>query len=226
VINGRSEAKGKQALEEMPAGDKAHFIAGDVTRKDDCEALIDQTVARFGRLDVLVNNAGGSSGFAPVVDMTDEAWFHAQNWILNSTFWCTRRALRHMLPNKWGRIVNMSSIDGRVVNKKSASHYITCKHALHGFTKAVAFENGEEGITCNAIVAGAIETDLMLVAGRKWAEEAGVSYEDYKMGYAQNAAIKRLNTVEEVAAMTLLLCSEVGGGITGALIDVNGGAYI
>jgi 3-hydroxybutyrate dehydrogenase/3-oxoacyl-[acyl-carrier protein] reductase len=226
VISGRSEAKGKQALAEMNAGDNAHFIAGDVTCQKDVEDFIDQTVARYGRLDILVNNAGGSSGFAPVVDLSDEAWNQALNWMLNATFWGTRRALRYMLPNGWGRIINISSVEGRQANKPAISHYITNKHAINGFTKAVAFENGPLGITCNAILSGPVETDLMMEVGPKVAETNGMTYEQYKMEYAKDAAINRLNTVGEMAAMALLLASEEGGGITGALLDLNGGTSI
>jgi 3-hydroxybutyrate dehydrogenase/3-oxoacyl-[acyl-carrier protein] reductase len=106
------------------------------------------------------------------------------------------------------------------------SHYITNKHAINGLTKAVAFETGTQGITCNAICPGAVETDLMTETGPKAAEALGLTYEQYKDNYAQEAAIKRLNTVEEVAAVAVLLGSEEGAGITGALLDVNGGTAL
>lgn len=224
VVNGRSEDKGKQALQEMAAGDAARFIGGDVRCQADVEALVDGVVAHFGRIDVLVNNAGGSSGFAPVAQLSDEAWNDALNWTLNSTFWATRRALRDMVGRRWGRIINISSVEGKRANKSSVAHYITSKHAVHGFTKAVAFEYGPSGITCNAICPGAVETDLMRSAGPAAAEAAGISYEAFLDGYAAEAAIKRLNTAEEVAAMALLVASEAGGGITGALLDVSGGS--
>ncbi len=123
----------------------------------------------------------------------------------------------------FGRIINFSSIEGRQANKSNVSHYITLKHALNGFTKAVAFEYGDKGITCNAISPGAVETDLMREAGPAAAESMGMSYEQFKDNYAREAAIKRLNTVEEVAAMAMPLVSEAGGGITGAVLSVVGG---
>ena len=92
------------------------------------------------------------------------------------------------------------------------SHYITNKHAINGLTKAIAFEYGTQGITCNAICPGAIETDMMKDAGPQVAEQAGITYEQFLDNYAQESAIKRLNTVEEVAAMAVLLASDVGGG--------------
>lgn len=226
AINGRSEDKGRAALAEMGGGDRVQFVAGDVKRQADVERFIAAVIERFGRIDVLVNNAGGSSGFAPVGEMTDEAWQDTLNWTLNSTFWATRAALRDMVTRGWGRIINISSVEGSRVNKASVSHYITCKHAVHGLTKAVAFEYGARGITCNAILPGAVETDLMKTAGPAAAEAAGISYEAFLDSYAEEAAIKRLNTVDEVAAMALLVASEAGGGITGALLDVNGGSAL
>jgi 3-hydroxybutyrate dehydrogenase/3-oxoacyl-[acyl-carrier protein] reductase len=188
--------------------------------------VIDETVARVGRIDILVNNAGGSSGYAPVAELSDEAWREALDWMVNATFWATRRALRDMIPRRWGRIINISSVEGKQANKPAVAHYITNKHAINGFTKAVAFENGAFGITCNAILPGAVETDLMRDRGPAAARAAGISYAQFLEGYAKEAAIKRLNTVEEIAAVAVLLASEVGGGITGALLDVDGGSAL
>jgi 3-hydroxybutyrate dehydrogenase/3-oxoacyl-[acyl-carrier protein] reductase len=226
AINGRSEDKGQAALSEMGAGDSAHFIAGDVRVQADVEAFVDGTIERYGKVDILVNNAGGSSGFAPVSELSDEAWNEALNWMLNATFWATRRALPDMLSRSWGRIINMSSVEGKLINKATVSHYIVNKHAINAFTKVVAFENGPFGITSNAILPGAVETDLMTITGAEAAKSLGMTYAEYIDSYAQESAIKRINTVEEVAAMALLLASEIGGGITGALMDVDGGTAL
>ena len=223
MLNGRSPDKGAEALEELGAGDDADFLAGDVQVKENVERLIDATVERFGGVQILVNNAGGSSGYAMVEDLSDEAWEEALNWNLNATFWGTRRALKYMVPQGWGRIINMSSVEGKQANKALVSHYITNKHAINGFTKAVAFEYGPMGITCNALCPGAIETALTKAVGPKYAEGAGITYEEFLQNYANESMIKRLNTVEEVAAMALLLASDLGGGITGALLNVDGG---
>lgn len=226
AINGRSADKGAQALEEMKAGGDAAFIAGDVQNRDEVEAFVAGTVDRFGSIDILVNNAGGSSGFAPVAQLSDDAWDEALNWNLNATFWGTRAALRRMEPSRWGRIINISSVEGRHANKAAVSHYITNKHAIIGLTRAVAFEYGSLGVTCNAICPGAIETDIMRTAGPLAAEAMGITYEAFLGSYAEEASIKRLNTVEEVAAMALLLASPVGGGINGAVLDVHGGTLL
>jgi len=226
VLNGRSEDKGRAALAEIGAGDAAHFIAGDVRNQADVEAFVDGTIARYGRIDILVNNAGGSSGFAPVSELSDAAWNEALNWMLNATFWATRRALPDMLSRGWGRVINISSVEGKLINKATVGHYIVNKHAINAFTKVVAFENGPMGITSNAILPGAVETDLMTVTGADAAKSLGMTYDEYIDSYAQESAIKRINTVEEIAAVALLLASDVGGGITGALMEVDGGTAL
>jgi 3-hydroxybutyrate dehydrogenase/3-oxoacyl-[acyl-carrier protein] reductase len=222
-VSGRSEDKGKQALAEMGAGDRADFFPCDATMQDQVEALVDFAAERYGRLDIMVNNAGGTSGWALVGDLSDEAWQQALNWNLNACFWGTRRALRYMVDAGWGRIINMSSVEGKMANKPMVSHYITNKHAMNGLTKATAYEYAQQGITCNAICPGAVETDLMKEVGPLVAQQSGTTYEDFLQGYANESMIKRLNTVEEVAACAVWLASEPGGGVTGAMINVDGG---
>jgi NAD(P)-dependent dehydrogenase (short-subunit alcohol dehydrogenase family) len=224
VVSGRSPEKGQRALEEMDAGEGAHFIPCDVLEQSQVEHLIDESARHFGTVDILVNNAGGSDGFAMVHELSDEAWNRALDWNLNSNFWATRRILPYMLANRWGRIICVSSVEGKQANKAMVSHYITNKHALHGLVKAVAFEYGPDGITSNAICPGVIETDLTRDAGAKAAAAMGITYEEFLDRYAQDSMIKRINRVEEVAATAVLLASEIGGGITGTLLNVDGGS--
>lgn len=226
VINGRSPEKGQAAIAELGDPARTLFVAGDVTRREDVEAAVNGALSRFGRVDILVNNAGGSSGFAPVAELSVEAWDQAACWILNSAFWATRLALRDMEKRGWGRIINISSVEGKQANKANCSHYITFKHALNGFTKAVAFEYGAKGITSNAISPGAVETDLMKNTGPVAAASQGITYEQFLANYAQEAATKRINTVEEVSALALLLVSEPGIGINGAILPVDGGTAL
>ena len=223
VVSGRSDESGAKALAELGAGDRAIAVACDAREQAQVEALVDSAVDRFGRLDVLVNSAGGSDGFAPVHQLTDAAWTNAADFILNSAFWATRRALPTMLAQGGGRIVNISSVEGKLGNKANIAHYITFKHALNGLTKAVAHEYGAQGITCNAICPGAVETAAFAENGRAYAEQSGMSYDDFVQMYAKESAINRLNTVEEVAAVAVLLAGPAGGGINGALLNVDGG---
>lgn len=223
VISGRSRERGEAVAAQMSATGQVRFSPCDATDQSQTEAMIDAILAEWGRLDVLVNNAGGSDGFAPVHELSDQAWDHAYRLNVCSAFWTARRALPAMLAQGRGRIVNISSVQGKQANRANASHYVTFKHALNGFTKAVALEYGRQGITCNAICVGAVETDLMRSVGPKAAEAAGITYEAYKQRYADAAMIGRLNTVEEVAGMVRLLASDAGAGITGAMLNVDGG---
>jgi NAD(P)-dependent dehydrogenase (short-subunit alcohol dehydrogenase family) len=223
VISGKDAEKGALALKEMGAGERAAFRCADARSQAETEALVDFAVERFGRVDVLVNNAGGSSGFAPLHELTDEAWREANDWILNSAFWATRAALPSMIDGGWGRIVNVSSVEGKHVLHSLAGHYATFKQALLGLTRAVAVEYGPLGITCNAICPGVIETDLTRTVGAQAADAAGITYDAFLQGYAEHTLTKRINTVDEVAAVTYLLVSEAGAGITGTSINVDGG---
>ena len=128
-----------------------------------------------------------------------------------------------MLERGWGRVVCISSVEGKRASQPAIGHYITSKHALNGFVKAVAVEYGAHGITANAICPGAVETDSLAVAGRQAAQAAGISYEQFLAQYASQAMTGRLNTVEEVAAVATLLSSDAGAGMTGGLINVDGG---
>jgi len=223
VINGRNEDKGATALAEINAGDNVHFIPGDVKKKDDCEALIQGTVDRFGRIDILFANAGGASNHAPIVDLTDDAMQDSLLWNFWHTFWTMRAALGHMIPQESGRIITMSSVEGKV-GKPAISIYVAAKHAINGLTKSAAQEVGTMGITVNSVCPGAIETDIMAVEGPPAAEAMGMSYDDLLNVFAEESAIKRLNEVSDVAEVCVLLASDAGAGITGSMISIDGGS--
>jgi 3-hydroxybutyrate dehydrogenase len=222
VINGRDTEKGERALKEMSAGERGHFIRGDVTVREDVDAVVDGAVEKFGRIDILVNNAGGLIKTAPVADLADEDWDYAVKWNLYSAFWASRKALGYMIPQKSGRIINISSVEGKH-GKPAIPAYVTCKHALIGLTKAIAKENGTSGVTCNAICPGLVWTDVLVASGPASAAEMGITFEQMVDQFAQETALKRISTVEEVAAVAVLLASDVAAGITGSAYNVDGG---
>lgn len=222
VINGRDEVKAKATLDSLAAGDAVHFIAGDVKRRQDCEAVVEGTVAHFGRIDILVANAGGGSNYAPVADLTDEAMQDGMLWSFWHTFWTMRAALRHMIPQQSGRILTMSSVEGKV-GKPGISPYVAAKHAIGGLTKSAAREVGTLGITVNALCPGAIETDVMKAEGPGAAAAMGMTYEGLLETFARESSVKRLMEVEDVAEVAVLLASDIGAGITGSLISIDGG---
>ena len=222
VINGRDEEKGAKALKDIDAGDRGFFVKGDVTVREDVDRIIDGTVEQFGRIDILVNNAGGLIKTAPVADLADEDWDYAVRWNLYSAFWGSRKALQYMLPQKWGRIINISSVEGKH-GKAGIPAYVVCKHAMNGLTKAVAKEVGTSGVTSNAICPGLVWTDVLQATGPESAEAMGLTFDQMVDQFAQETALKRITTVEEVAAVAVLLASDVGAGITGSLYSVDGG---
>ncbi|MEM8724715.1 MAG: SDR family NAD(P)-dependent oxidoreductase [Pseudomonadota bacterium] len=222
----RNPDKGARVIEEMrvsrPGPDRAIFVSGDVMNQEDVEGFIDQTVENFGTIDILVNNAGGAGDLQPMVDLSDEAFDEAMKWNVYSTFWATRRALKTMIAHKSGRIINMSSMEGKH-GKPVFTAYTAAKHAVNGMTKSLAREVGELGITANSICPGLVVTDIIKNNGPETAKAMGMEFDDMINMFAQEAAIKRPNTVEEVAAVALLLAAPEGAGITGAAISVDGG---
>jgi 3-hydroxybutyrate dehydrogenase len=222
VVNGRDPAKAERTLAELGGGDRVHFIGGDVKQREVCEAIVDGTVDHFGRIDILVANAGGASGHAPVAQLTDEAMQDSLVWNFWHTFWTMRRAFHHMLPQGFGRVMSVSSLEGKV-GKPGIAIYVTAKHAINGLVKSAAQEVGTSGITVNALCPGAIETDIMRAEGPAAAEAMGIDYAGLLDMFARESAIKRLNEVEDVAAVAVLLASDAGAGITGSLISIDGG---
>jgi 3-hydroxybutyrate dehydrogenase/3-oxoacyl-[acyl-carrier protein] reductase len=222
ALMARTQSKGERVLKALGAGDRAIFIAGDVMQQQDVEGFIDSTIDHFGSVDVLVNNAGGAGDLRPMVEMTDESFDQTMKWNVYSTFWASRRALRTMIDRQQGRIINISSVEGKI-GKPVFSAYTAAKHAINGMTKSLAQEVGTQNITVNAICPGLIITDIVRENGPATAEAMGMSFDEMVDMFAQDSAIKRPNTVEEVAALAVLLASAAGAGITGALLSVDGG---
>ena len=224
VIGNRDEKKGDYALERLAAGDRAVFKKTDALVREQVDALIDFAVEKYGKIDILVNCAGGSDGWALVGDLSDEAWLKGLEWNASTAFWGTRRALKYMVPAGYGRILNIASIEGKIASKVAVSHYIAGKHAMIGLTKATAVEYGTTGVTCNAICPGPVETELMKDAGAQVAAASGITYEAFLQDFANDCLTKELQTVEQVAGMALLLAGPLGNGMTGATYNVDGGS--
>jgi 3-hydroxybutyrate dehydrogenase len=228
VVNGRDEAKGRQAIEEMSAGDtdrqaRLAFFGGDASKQSTVEGLIDFTVEHFGQLDVCCLNSGGVKNTAPIAQMSDEEWSLEIDWNLNHVFWGMRRALNHMIPRECGRIIVTSSVEGKL-GKPGIGGYATTKHAVNGLVKSAALEVGTLGVTVNAVLPGIIETDIVRATGPESAVAMGLGgYDEMIQLFCAESAIKRPNTVEEVAAVAVLLASDAARNITGCLFPVDGG---
>jgi len=222
AVMARNAEKAEKMLAEVGAGDRLIFIQGDAMDQASVEGFVDQTAAHFGQVDILINNAGGAGDLQPTISLSDESFDECMKWNVYSTFWGTRRALKYMTEQSWGRIINISSMEGKH-GKPVLTAYTTAKHAINGMTKSVAREVGTQGITVNAICPGLVITDIVRDNGPNTAEAMGMTFDEMVDLFSKEAAIERPNTVEEVAAVAVLLASDLGGGITGALMSVDGG---
>ncbi|NIP14474.1 MAG: SDR family oxidoreductase [Pseudomonadales bacterium] len=224
AFSGRTPEKGETLMAELGMPDRTWFCQGSVTVTEDIHELVDGAVERFGRLDIMVNNAGGSTdALQPVAELDEAAWESDLRFNLTSTFLGTKRALKHMLPAGYGTIVNISSIEGKR-GTPVMSAYCACKHGINGFTKAVAAEVGRSGVTVNAICPGLIITDAVTTGGPVMAETMGMTFDEMVDNvFKANTLTGELNTVEQIGDMTVFLASTAGRGITGQQISVDCG---
>ena len=223
VVNGRDPAKGAQAVAEMNAGDRVAFFGGDASTQATNEGIVEFAIEKYGQLDICVLNSGGVRNTAPVAMMSDEEWALEIDWNLNSVFWGMRKALQHMQTRSAGRILVTSSVEGKL-GKPGIPGYAAAKHAVNGLVKSAAAENAALGITVNSILPGLIETDIVRATGPESAIAMGLSGYDEMLGvFAQESAIKKLNTVEQVAAVAVMLARDEARNFTGCMFPVDGG---
>ncbi|MGW1013555.1 SDR family NAD(P)-dependent oxidoreductase [Streptomyces termitum] len=225
VVTGRDEERGRQALERLGGGDGVAFCASDATRRADAERAVDTVVDRYGHLDVVVNNVGGATDFATVAEISDDTWHRTLALNLDSALYTTRRALAHLVPQRSGRIVSISSMEGRDPDPGLCA-YAAAKHALIGLTRVLAKEAGPYGVTANCVCPGAVETDWVVGQGPRAARVLGTDYAGLIGHFTGRTATGRLTRPEEVAAAVLLLASPEGAGITGSCLAVDGGATV
>ncbi len=193
-------------------GRRALAIAMDVSNLAQCEDMVKETVQEMGRIDILVNNAGITRDTL-LLRMKEEQWDQVMQVNVKGTFNCTKAAIRTMFKQKYGRIIQISSVTGAMGNPGQAN-YSASKAAVIGFAKAVAREYAHCGITVNAVAPGFIQTAMTDAIPEKEREAM----------IAQIPA-KKLGTPEDVAAAVSFLASDESAYITGQVIHVNGGLY-
>jgi 3-hydroxybutyrate dehydrogenase len=221
VIADMDVAGGERAVAKLQeAGFTSLFVKTNVSSPDDVRHLVDATIEKFGRLDILINNAG-LQHVVPVVDFPEERWNLLIGVMLTGTFLCCKYALPHMIQQKWGRIINVNSIHGKVGSPFKVA-YVSAKHGVLGLTKVVALEVAENNITCNAICPAYVRTPLVEKQIADQARHNGISEEDViQKIMLVPAAIRRLLDASEVASLVRYLCTDEAAGITGTALDID-----
>ncbi len=214
VVSGRRDEEGQKLVGELrKLGAEAEFVRSDVRHEDEVRSLVDQAVARFGRLDAAVNNAGTEGTSGPVTEQTADSYAAIFDTNVLGTLLSMKHELRVMLPQGHGSIVNLSSFVGRV-GFPGASVYVASKHAVEGLTKAAALEVAETGVRVNAVAPGPIETAML----NRFTGTA-----DRKSDFISHVPVKREGTPEEIAQAIVFLASDKASFITGASVAVDGG---
>jgi NAD(P)-dependent dehydrogenase (short-subunit alcohol dehydrogenase family) len=200
--------------EELAAaiGERALAVPGDVAAPGVAEEIVARTLERFGRLDIVVNNAAHARS-TRFPDLTVDEWRAALEVNMTAPFLLTKAALPAMRAQGYGRIINISSSAGRMVSTLGGAHYTASKAGLLGLTRAAAKELGKFGITVNAVCPGMIDTELTR-------ENAS---DELLQRLAASYPVPRLGTPLEVADLICFAASEAAGYITGACFDINGG---
>ena len=210
---GNERAAREVAKEIWEAGGVSEIFQADVSQRDAVQRMKKEVLRRFGRVDLLVNNAGitRDKSFAR---MDEEAWAAVLSVNLNGVFHCTKAFLDGMLERKYGRIVHISSIVGQTGNFGQAN-YAAAKAALFGLTKTLAKELATRGITVNAVAPGFIDTEMVAAVA-----------EEVREKIVKQIPMGRLGTAAEVAKAVVFLLSDDASYITGQTINVNGGMYV
>jgi 3-hydroxybutyrate dehydrogenase len=225
VLNGFGDAAEVDKLRQELAlqhGVQVRYNGADMSRQADIEAMMAQALAEFGCVDMLVNNAG-IQHVAPVDEFPIDKWNAILAINLSATFHTVRLALPAMKKKGWGRVVNIASAHALVASKYKSA-YVAAKHGVAGFTKTVALEVAEVGITINAICPGYVLTPLVEKQIPDTAKARGISNEEVIRDVLLAAQpTKKFVTVEQVAALSAFLCSDAAASITGAILPIEGG---
>lgn len=225
MLNGLGDAgaiESERAKMEKDTGSKILYNGADMTKPDQIEAMIKEAKAKFGSVDIIVNNAGVQH-VAPIDEFPPEKWDQIIAINLTSAFHMSRFAIPFMKEAGWGRIVNLASAHALVASPFKGA-YVAAKHGLAGLTKTIALELAEKNITCNAICPGYVKTPLVDKQIGDQAKARGISEADVVKNVILGAQpTKQFTTVEDVGALCVFLCGDAAKNITGSIIPIDGG---
>jgi 3-oxoacyl-[acyl-carrier protein] reductase len=216
VATAKSVREGDQVVRDLlDKGGRALCVQADVSQTADVQRLVETTVQTFGRLDILVNNAGttGPHLNKPLMEMPEELWDFMIGNHLRSVFLCIKYAAPHMVRQGWGRIINTSSIHGRVGGRPTLGHYGAAKAGVIAVTMTAARELGPKGITANVIAPGFIGTETL----------RGILKPETLEKLRQQIPLGRIGEPVEVGRAVTFLASEAASFVNGAILDLTGG---
>jgi NAD(P)-dependent dehydrogenase (short-subunit alcohol dehydrogenase family) len=214
VVSGRRDKQGQELVAELQGlGAEAIFVRADVRKDEDVRNLVDQTVKRFGRLDIAINNAGTEGSPGLVTDQTAESYAATFDTNVLGTLLSMKHELRVMLPQGSGSIVNVSSAYGSV-GAAGASVYVASKHAVEGMTKSAALEVAGTGVRVNVVAPGTTDTGMLT---------RFTNTDKNKAALVSTVPVKRLAAPEEIAHVIAFVASANASYMTGASIPVDGG---
>jgi NAD(P)-dependent dehydrogenase (short-subunit alcohol dehydrogenase family) len=223
VIADRQFDRAEEAVGAVRAvGRRALALGVDVTVADDRQRMLDATLATFGRLDVLVNNAAIMRTALPV-DVTEEHWDTLMNINAKAMYFCSQLVLRHMKEQRSGRIVNMASIAGKLASTIYHPIYNISKAAVIAMTKTFALAHAADGIRINAVCPGVVDTPMQEVVDREFARVTGKPAAEIRAERVARIPIGRIEQPEDVAALVSFLVGPDSGYITGEAYNVSGG---
>jgi 3-oxoacyl-[acyl-carrier protein] reductase len=204
-------------------GNAAVAVRADVTREDDVAAMVDAAMSRWGKVDIMMNNAAAPGTDKFVWEQTLDNWNDTIAIDVTAAMLCSREVLRRsMLEQRSGVILNFST-GAAVTGMPRKSHYSVAKLGLHALTKVIAMEAGPYGIRCNCVVPGVIDTELFQNYVARIAAEDGVSVEEKRAQLVEGVPLKTASTPEDIANMALFLASDQARTITGQAIAVDAG---